>query len=73
MATVTETMVLDYLKSNAHGLSIAEAFINWQLSGGHISKLISNLRKRDDVKIKSQWRTNKITKRRYVRYILESE
>lgn len=73
MATVTETMVLDYLKSNPHGLSIGEAFINWQLSGGHISKLISNLRKRDDIKIKSQWRTNKITKRRYVRYMIVEE
>ena len=68
MAYVNKQHVLEYLQKN-DSLSIGEAFINWQLSGGHITKIISNLRK-DGVNIVSQWRKNTVTGRRYKRYSL---
>ena len=68
MAYVNKQHVLEYLQKN-ESLSIGEAFINWQLSGGHITKIISNLRK-DGNNIVSQWRKNTVTGRRYKRYSL---
>ena len=71
MAYVNKQHVLEYLQKN-ESLSIGEAFINWQLSGGHITKIISNLRK-DGNNIVSQWRKNTVTGRRYKRYSLVTE
>ena len=68
---VTETVILSYLEKNK-GLSIGEAFINWQLSGGHITKLISNLRKQGH-EIDKAWRHNPVTKRRYAYYTLKAK
>lgn len=69
MANVSEKAILNYLENSKNGLSIGEAFINWQLSGGHLTKLISNLRK-DGVNIKTQWNKNPVTKRRFARYFI---
>jgi predicted ArsR family transcriptional regulator len=71
MAYVNKKTILEYLQKN-ESLSIGEAFINWQLSGGHITKIISNLRK-DGVNIVSQWRKNTVTGRKYKRYSLITE
>ena len=68
---VSEKVILDYLKNNKR-LTIAQALINWQLSGGHITKLISNLRKQKH-DIKTIWKRNPVSGRRYVEYILISE
>ena len=69
MAIANEKAILNYLQNSRNGLSIGEAFINWNLSGGHLTKLISNLRK-DGVKIKTQWNRNPVTGRRFARYFI---
>ena len=61
--------ILTYLAKENASISIGEAFINWQLSGGHLTKIMSNLRK-DGYNIVSQWRKNSVTGRRYKRYSL---
>ena len=66
---VTENIILSYLEKSRNGLSIGEAFINYQLSGGHITKIISNLRK-EGHKIETKRQINPVTGRRFARYIL---
>jgi hypothetical protein len=61
--------ILSVLGASANGISIGEAFVNWQLSGGHFTKIISELR-RSGHNIKKEWRFNPVTKRRYARYFL---
>lgn len=68
---VTESTILAYLKKNA-SISIGEAFINYQLSGGHITKLISNLRKAGH-KIETKRQRNPVTGRQYARYYYSAE
>jgi Helix-turn-helix domain len=69
MKTQYKETVLTYLQKEGASISIGEAFINWQLSGGHLTKIISNLRK-DGIKIHAEWRRNSVTGRRYKRYKL---
>ena len=71
MTKVNEKTILNYLIINKR-LTIGQAFINWQLSGGHITKLISNLRKNKH-EIKTVLKVNPVTKRRYAEYTLISE
>ncbi len=61
--------VFTYLQKEGNSISIGEAFINWQLSGGHLTKIISDLRK-EGIKIDAQWRRNSVTGRKYKRYKL---
>ena len=67
---VTETVILSYLEKNK-GLSIGEAFINWQLSGGHITKLVSNLKKQGHEIVRVFERNE--SGRRYARYFLKAK
>lgn len=67
MAHFNETVLVNYLENSANGLSIGEAFVNWQISGGHLTKIVSNARKAGHYIVK-QWRINPVTKRRYARY-----
>ncbi len=64
--------VFTYLQKEGNSISIGEAFINWQLSGGHLTKIISDLRK-EGIKIDAQWRKNTVTGRKYKRYSLITE
>ena len=68
---INKTIILAYLQKNKR-LTIGEAFINYQLSGGHITKIISLLRK-DGHAIKTVWNRNPVTKRRYASYHLIQE
>lgn len=50
-------------------ISILEAASDYQLSGGSLTKYISNLRKQG-LDIKKEFRKNTITGRRYARYFI---
>jgi hypothetical protein len=69
MTTFNQTVLVNYLSNSANGLSIGEAFVNYQISGGHLTKIVSNARKSGHNIVK-QWRINPVTKRRYARYHL---
>jgi len=65
---ITESTILAYLEKN-NSLSIGEAMLNFQLSGGHLTKLISNLRKSGH-NIKTTRKPNPVTGRKYADYSL---
>ena len=69
MNTVNEATILAYLENASNGLSIGEAFINYQLSCGHLTKLISNLRKQGH-EIDTIRQKNPVTGRQFARYFL---
>ena len=66
----SEAILVSYMENSANGLSIGEAFVNWQISGGHLTKIVSNARKNGH-NIKKVWRSNPVTGRRFARYFLE--
>lgn len=64
-------IILEYLEKRKR-LTIGEAFMNFRLSGGHITKIISLLRK-DGHNIMTVWDKSPIDKRRYATYHLIKE
>lgn len=69
--TALKKIILEYLIKEKR-LTIGQAFINFRLSGGHITKIISLLRK-DGHKIATIWDRSPIDKRRYATYHLIQE
>lgn len=59
-------MVKSHMETTG-SISIRDAMAEHGLSGGHLTKLISTMR-RDGLAITSEWRRNPITGRRYKRY-----
>ena len=68
---VNEKTILTYLEKHKNGISIGEAMLTWQLSGGHITKLVSNLKKQGH-EIDRVFERNE-SGRRYARYFLKAK
>ena len=54
---------------NVGTISLREASNDYGMSGGHLTKVISVLRK-EGMTISGQWRNHPVTGRRYMRYYL---
>lgn len=63
-------IILNHLKK-VGTISIREGMDDYNLSGGHLTKIISDLRKNYGWNITMKWQRHPITKQRYARYYMD--